>query len=73
LKKFADGVSYTPQGQSWSGEQLGKVYTYFRVLKPGVPLEAAYYTSGGEQQMCAIGATWPADHGVAGRRPSMGL
>jgi branched-chain amino acid transport system ATP-binding protein len=53
LKKFADGFLYTRKGQSGSGEAtLEKVYAYFPRLNTA---HQAAYTSGGEQQMCAIG------------------
>ena len=60
-------------GKAAVAETLDKVYTYFPRLKTRRTSQAAY-TSGGEQQMCAIGRALMADPKmVLLDEPSMGL
>jgi branched-chain amino acid transport system ATP-binding protein len=65
--------SYTRSSRSEVAANLEKVYTYFPRLKQRRTSQAAY-TSGGEQQMCAIGRALMANPSlVLLDEPSMGL
>ncbi|MBK6005990.1 ABC transporter ATP-binding protein [Ramlibacter ginsenosidimutans] len=65
--------SYTRTSRSEIATNLEKVYTYFPRLKQRRDSQAAY-TSGGEQQMCAIGRALMASPSVVLLdEPSMGL
>ena len=65
--------SYTRKDKSEIAANLEKVYTYFPRLKTRRTSQAAY-TSGGEQQMCAIGRALMANPNmVLLDEPSMGL
>jgi branched-chain amino acid transport system ATP-binding protein len=65
--------SYTRSDKSEIARNLDKVYTYFPRLKTRRASQAAY-TSGGEQQMCAIGrALMTNPRMVLLDEPSMGL
>lgn len=65
--------SYTRTSRSEIAANLEKVYTYFPRLKQRRSSQAAY-TSGGEQQMCAIGRALMANPSVVLLdEPSMGL
>jgi branched-chain amino acid transport system ATP-binding protein len=65
--------SYTRKDKGEVGATLEKVYTYFPRLKTRRTSQAAY-TSGGEQQMCAIGrALMASPTMVLLDEPSMGL
>ena len=65
--------SYTRKDKGEVGATLEKVYTYFPRLKLRRTSQAAY-TSGGEQQMCAIGrALMASPTMVLLDEPSMGL
>ena len=64
---------YTRKDKAEIARNLDKVYTYFPRLKTRRGSQAAY-TSGGEQQMCAIGRALMADPKmVLLDEPSMGL
>jgi ABC-type branched-subunit amino acid transport system ATPase component len=64
---------YTRKRQGRDGRNLEKVYNYFPRLKTRRTSQAAY-TSGGEQQMCAIGRALMANPSmVLLDEPSMGL
>jgi branched-chain amino acid transport system ATP-binding protein len=65
--------SYTRHDKAEIARNLEKVYTYFPRLKTRRTSQAAY-TSGGEQQMCAIGRALMANPNVVLLdEPSMGL
>jgi len=65
--------SYTRKDRAEVARNLEKVYTYFPRLKTRRTSQAAY-TSGGEQQMCAIGRALMANPSVVLLdEPSMGL
>jgi branched-chain amino acid transport system ATP-binding protein len=65
--------AYTRKGKSEVDKNLEKVYSYFPRLKTRRTSQAAY-TSGGEQQMCAIGRALMASPSmVLLDEPSMGL
>ncbi len=65
--------SYTRKSKSEIAANLEKVYTYFPRLKTRRGSQAAY-TSGGEQQMCAIGRALMASPSIVLLdEPSMGL
>ncbi|MGZ5269358.1 MAG: ABC transporter ATP-binding protein [Ramlibacter sp.] len=65
--------AYTRAGRAEVQASLEKVYTYFPRLKTRRASQAAY-TSGGEQQMCAIGRALMANPSmVLLDEPSMGL
>ena len=65
--------SYTLKNKAEAARNLEKVYTYFPRLKTRRSSQAAY-TSGGEQQMCAIGRALMASPSVLLLdEPSMGL
>ncbi len=65
--------SYTRKDKAEIARNLDKVYTYFPRLKTRRTSQAAY-TSGGEQQMCAIGrALMASPTMVLLDEPSMGL
>ncbi len=65
--------AYTRPGKAEIARNLDKVYTYFPRLKTRRASQAAY-TSGGEQQMCAIGRALMANPSfVLLDEPSMGL
>ena len=65
--------SYTRTNKSEISANLDKVYTYFPRLKTRRSSQAAY-TSGGEQQMCAIGRAIMSNPSVVLLdEPSMGL
>jgi branched-chain amino acid transport system ATP-binding protein len=65
--------SYTRRSKSEIAANLEKVYTYFPRLKQRRTSQAAY-TSGGEQQMCAIGRALMASPSIVLLdEPSMGL
>jgi branched-chain amino acid transport system ATP-binding protein len=65
--------AYTRQdGKGAVAQTLDKVYNYFPRLKTRRSSQAAY-TSGGEQQMCAIGRALMANPKVVLLEPSMGL
>ena len=65
--------SYTRHSQAEIAANLEKVYSYFPRLKLRCRTQAAY-TSGGEQQMCAIGRALMANPSVVLLdEPSMGL
>jgi len=65
--------SYTRTDKGEIAANLDKVYKYFPRLKERRTSQAAY-TSGGEQQMCAIGRALMANHSVILLdEPSMGL
>jgi len=65
--------SYTRKDKAEVARNLDKVYTYFPRLKTRRTSQAAY-TSGGEQQMCAIGRALMANPSmVLLDEPSMGL
>ncbi len=65
--------SYTLKNKADVARNLEKVYTYFPRLKTRRSSQAAY-TSGGEQQMCAIGRALMASPSVVLLdEPSMGL
>ena len=65
--------SYTRKDKAEVARNLEKVYTYFPRLKTRRTSQAAY-TSGGEQQMCAIGRALMANPSmVLLDEPSMGL
>src|SRR5437764_11384729 len=65
--------AYTRTSKSEVAANLDKVYTYFPRLKTRRSSQAAY-TSGGEQQMCAIGRALMANPSVVLLdEPSMGL
>src|SRR3990170_3424869 len=65
--------AYTRAGKTEVAASLEKVYTYFPRLKMRRTSQAAY-TSGGEQQMCAIGRALMAGPSVVLLdEPSMGL
>ena len=65
--------SYTRKDKAEVARNLDKVYTYFPRLKERRTSQAAY-TSGGEQQMCAIGRALMANPSmVLLDEPSMGL
>ena len=65
--------SYTRKSKAEVAANLEKVYTYFPRLKTRRTSQAAY-TSGGEQQMCAIGRALMANPKmVLLDEPSMGL
>ncbi|MEJ8838624.1 ABC transporter ATP-binding protein [Ramlibacter sp. AN1133] len=65
--------SYTRSSRTEVAANLEKVYTYFPRLKQRRTSQAAY-TSGGEQQMCAIGRALMANPSlVLLDEPSMGL
>src|SRR3989339_104236 len=65
--------SYTRRDKGEIAANLDKVYTYFPRLKTRRSSQAAY-TSGGEQQMCAIGRALMANPSmVLLDEPSMGL
>ncbi len=65
--------SYTRKDKAEIARNLDKVYTYFPRLKTRRTSQAAY-TSGGEQQMCAIGRALMANPSVVLLdEPSMGL
>jgi branched-chain amino acid transport system ATP-binding protein len=65
--------SYTRQDKGEIAANLDKVYNYFPRLKTRRTSQAAY-TSGGEQQMCAIGRALMANPSVVLLdEPSMGL
>jgi len=65
--------AYTRRDKGEIAANLEKVYTYFPRLKTRRTSQAAY-TSGGEQQMCAIGRALMANPGVVLLdEPSMGL
>ncbi|MBK6322107.1 ABC transporter ATP-binding protein [Candidatus Aalborgicola defluviihabitans] len=65
--------SYTRKDKAEIAANLEKVYTYFPRLKTRASSQAAY-TSGGEQQMCAIGRALMANPSmVLLDEPSMGL
>ncbi len=65
--------SYTLKNKAEAASNLDKVYTYFPRLKTRRSSQAAY-TSGGEQQMCAIGRALMASPSVVLLdEPSMGL
>jgi len=65
--------SYTRKDKAEIARNLEKVYTYFPRLKTRRTSQAAY-TSGGEQQMCAIGRALMANPSmVLLDEPSMGL
>ncbi|MFN3611893.1 ABC transporter ATP-binding protein [Tepidimonas sp.] len=65
--------AYTRKDKSEIAANLEKVYTYFPRLKTRRTSQAAY-TSGGEQQMCAIGRALMANPSVVLLdEPSMGL
>lgn len=67
------GAYTRPDGKAAIAETLEKVYTYFPRLKTRRHSQAAY-TSGGEQQMCAIGRALMANPKmVLLDEPSMGL
>jgi branched-chain amino acid transport system ATP-binding protein len=67
------GAYTRKDGKAAIGETLEKVYTYFPRLKTRRTSQAAY-TSGGEQQMCAIGRALMASPSVVLLdEPSMGL
>jgi branched-chain amino acid transport system ATP-binding protein len=74
IEEICCGVSYTPQGQSWSGEQLGKGLHLFSRLKTrrtsGSRVLHSRWRAADVPPLARHGQT---DHGVAGRRPSMGL
>ncbi len=65
--------SYTRTSKAEAAANLEKVYNYFPRLKTRRTSQAAY-TSGGEQQMCAIGRALMANPSlVLLDEPSMGL
>jgi branched-chain amino acid transport system ATP-binding protein len=65
--------AYTLKDKAEIGRNLEKVYTYFPRIKDRRNSQAAY-TSGGEQQMCAIGRALMASPSVVLLdEPSMGL
>src|SRR4030095_6264819 len=65
--------SYTRKDKAEVAANLDKVYTYFPRLKERRTSQAAY-TSGGEQQMCAIGRALMANPSIVLLdEPSMGL
>ena len=65
--------SYTRKDKGEIAANLEKVYTYFPRLKTRRTSQAAY-TSGGEQQMCAIGRALMTNPSVMLLdEPSMGL
>ncbi len=65
--------AYTRKNKAEVAANLDKVYTYFPRLKTRCDSQAAY-TSGGEQQMCAIGRALMASPSmVLLDEPSMGL
>jgi len=65
--------AYTRKSRTEIAQTLEKVYTYFPRLKTRRTSQAAY-TSGGEQQMCAIGRALMANPSmVLLDEPSMGL
>jgi len=65
--------AYTRKNKAEIAVNLEKVYTYFPRLKTRRTSQAAY-TSGGEQQMCAIGRALMANPNVVLLdEPSMGL
>jgi branched-chain amino acid transport system ATP-binding protein len=65
--------SYTRTDKAEIARNLEKVYTYFPRLKTRRTSQAAY-TSGGEQQMCAIGRAMMANPSIVLLdEPSMGL
>jgi len=65
--------AYTRAGKSEVAANMEKVYTYFPRLKTRRHSQAAY-TSGGEQQMCAIGRALMASPSIVLLdEPSMGL
>ena len=65
--------SYTRTDKAEIARNLDKVYTYFPRLKTRRTSQAAY-TSGGEQQMCAIGRALMANPSIVLLdEPSMGL
>lgn len=65
--------SYTRKSRGEVAASLEKVYTYFPRLKQRRTSQAAY-TSGGEQQMCAIGRALMANPSIVLLdEPSMGL
>ena len=65
--------SYTRRDKAEIARNLDKVYTYFPRLTERRTMQAAY-TSGGEQQMCAIGRALMANPSmVLLDEPSMGL
>ncbi len=65
--------AYTRKDKSEIARNLEKVYTYFPRLKTRRASQAAY-TSGGEQQMCAVGRALMANPSmVLLDEPSMGL
>ena len=65
--------SYTRKSKGEVAANLEKVYTYFPRLKQRRTSQAAY-TSGGEQQMCAIGRALMANPSIVLLdEPSMGL
>jgi branched-chain amino acid transport system ATP-binding protein len=65
--------AYTRHDKAEIARNLEKVYTYFPRLKTRRTSQAAY-TSGGEQQMCAIGRALMANPSVVLLdEPSMGL
>src|SRR5664279_2749160 len=67
------GAYTRKDGRAGIGATLDKVYTYFPRLKERRTSQAAY-TSGGEQQMCAIGRALMANPSmVLLDEPSMGL
>ena len=67
------GAYTRKDGKAAVSETLEKVYSYFPRLKTRRTSQAAY-TSGGEQQMCAIGRALMADPKmVLLDEPSMGL
>ncbi len=65
--------SYTRTSKAEIAANLEKVYNYFPRLKTRRTSQAAY-TSGGEQQMCAIGRAIMSNHNIVLLdEPSMGL
>jgi len=66
------GAYTRTDGKAAVARTLEKVYSYFPRLKTRRSSQAAY-TSGGEQQMCAIGRALMADKMVLLDEPSMGL